>query len=51
MKMKVKDLTVKDIVMICKKTKRCDDCVVDMFCCGAPENMKKKDLEKEVEIA
>ena len=57
MKKKIKDLTLEECKKICLSRKHpqyCWDCVLEEMCpCGKYEwfdDMKKKDLEKEVEV-
>ena len=50
---KIKDLTLGEVVKICRKHKTCFDSkcpLYKFYRCNAPHLTRKKDLESEVEI-
>ena len=51
-KIKISDLTVRDIKRICKRRKRCYMCPLEkhQWLCLGLKNMKESELKKEVEV-
>ena len=50
MKKKIKDITIEEIVKVCKKQYDCYSCPLEQICAIFPMQYKKKDLEKEIKI-
>ena len=50
MKKKIKDLTIEDTIMVCKKQYDCYSCPLQRICAELPIQFKKEDLDKEINL-
>lgn len=50
MKKKIKELTIEEIIHICKRQYDCYSCPLQHICAVLPIQYKNEDLEKEIEL-
>lgn len=50
MKKKIKELTIEEMINICKKQYDCYSCPLQRVCAELPIQYKKEDLEKEIDV-